>query len=85
MSCLCSLKMSLTFTHTSIYSYLSLSRLMKRLDSCAVRCSASSLFIRCQHYSMRYQNWDVLLFPGDSRIPIQEFNTACHVITDQSK
>jgi hypothetical protein len=32
---------------------------------------------------MRYQNWDVLLFPGNSRIPIQEFNTACHVVADQ--
>ncbi|OQV03902.1 hypothetical protein CLAIMM_08879 [Cladophialophora immunda] len=29
---------------------------------------------------MRYQNWDVLLFPGDSRTPIQEFNTTCYVL-----
>ncbi|OAL40166.1 2-isopropylmalate synthase [Fonsecaea nubica] len=29
---------------------------------------------------MRYQNWDVLLFPGDSRTPIQEFNTKCFVL-----
>lgn len=28
---------------------------------------------------MRYQSWDVLLFPADSRIPIQEFDTKCHV------
>ena len=34
---------------------------------------------------MRYQNWDVLLFPGHSRIPIQEFNSACHVLFDQSE
>lgn len=32
---------------------------------------------------MRYQNWDVLLFPGNSRIPIQEYNTACHVLFEQ--
>jgi hypothetical protein len=32
---------------------------------------------------MRYQNWDVLLFPGESRIPVQEFKTNCHVIPDQ--
>lgn len=34
---------------------------------------------------MRYQNWDVLLFPGHSRIPIQEFNSACHILLDQGK
>lgn len=33
---------------------------------------------------MRYQNWDVLLFPRDSRIPIQEFDTKCFAL-DQSK
>lgn len=35
--------------------------------------------------SMRYQNWDVLLFPGHSRIPIQEFNSACHILFDRGK
>ncbi|OCT44102.1 hypothetical protein CLCR_00592 [Cladophialophora carrionii] len=29
---------------------------------------------------MRYQNWDVLLFPGDCRTPIQEFDTKCFVL-----
>lgn len=29
---------------------------------------------------MRYENWDVLLFPGDSKAPIQEFKTQCSVI-----
>ncbi|KIW88621.1 uncharacterized protein Z519_10667 [Cladophialophora bantiana CBS 173.52] len=29
---------------------------------------------------MRYQNWDVLLFPGDLRTPIQEFDTKCFVL-----
>ncbi|KAL8629330.1 hypothetical protein Q9189_004979 [Teloschistes chrysophthalmus] len=31
---------------------------------------------------MRYMNWDVLLFPADSRVPLQEFRTACHVLYD---
>ncbi|KAI9729326.1 MAG: hypothetical protein M1834_006997 [Cirrosporium novae-zelandiae] len=31
---------------------------------------------------MRYQNWDVLLFPENHRAPIQEFKTACNVIQD---
>ena len=33
---------------------------------------------------MRYQNWDVLIFPliGDSKIPLQEFGTACTVNQD---
>ncbi|KAI1628982.1 hypothetical protein EDD37DRAFT_30955 [Exophiala viscosa] len=29
---------------------------------------------------MRYQTWDVLLFPGDSKVPIQEFDTKCYAI-----
>jgi hypothetical protein len=33
---------------------------------------------------MRYQSWDVLLFPQDSRTPIQEFDTKCFVL-DQSQ
>jgi hypothetical protein len=32
---------------------------------------------------MRYQNWDVLVFPDQSKIPLQEFKTACQVIQDQ--
>ncbi|EPE27714.1 hypothetical protein GLAREA_04505 [Glarea lozoyensis ATCC 20868] len=31
---------------------------------------------------MRYQNWDVLVFPDQSKIPLQEFKTACQVIQD---
>lgn len=31
---------------------------------------------------MRYKSWDVLLFPGSSKIPQQEFKTSCHVIPD---
>lgn len=31
---------------------------------------------------MRYQGWDVLIFPGNSKIPIQEFKTGCHVVQD---
>jgi hypothetical protein len=33
---------------------------------------------------MRYQNWDVLLFPADSRVPLQEFDTKCFAL-DPSK
>ncbi|KAL6713940.1 hypothetical protein ACLMJK_008434 [Lecanora helva] len=33
---------------------------------------------------MRYLNWDVLVFPGtgDTKTPLQEFNTSCTVIQD---
>ena len=36
---------------------------------------------------MRYQNWDVLIFPlvGDSKTPLQEFGTACTVNQDPGK
>ncbi|KAH7417327.1 hypothetical protein BKA64DRAFT_297498 [Cadophora sp. MPI-SDFR-AT-0126] len=31
---------------------------------------------------MRYQNWDVLLFPDQYKVPLQEFKTSCQVIQD---
>ncbi|KAJ5890604.1 uncharacterized protein N7473_006832 [Penicillium subrubescens] len=31
---------------------------------------------------MRYETWDVLLFPASSRVPIQEFKTQCFVTRD---
>ncbi|KAI8933888.1 hypothetical protein NX059_009585 [Plenodomus lindquistii] len=32
---------------------------------------------------MRYDDWDVILFPRDSPVPIQEFKTACFVSPDE--
>ncbi|KAF1971578.1 hypothetical protein BU23DRAFT_569745 [Bimuria novae-zelandiae CBS 107.79] len=32
---------------------------------------------------MRYDNWDVILFPKDSAVPIQEFKTACYTSQDE--
>ncbi|OQE76303.1 hypothetical protein PENNAL_c0068G06676 [Penicillium nalgiovense] len=32
---------------------------------------------------MRYRNWDVLLFAGGSKVPIQEFKTQCFVTKDK--
>ncbi|KAK8125973.1 uncharacterized protein PG998_001732 [Apiospora kogelbergensis] len=29
---------------------------------------------------MRYEDWDLLIFPQDSKIPLQEFKTQCHVV-----
>ncbi|KAI0195445.1 hypothetical protein F4808DRAFT_464266 [Astrocystis sublimbata] len=31
---------------------------------------------------MRFEDWDVLLFPKDSKVPIKEFKINCHVIHD---
>ncbi|RDW77337.1 hypothetical protein BP6252_05390 [Coleophoma cylindrospora] len=31
---------------------------------------------------MRYQDWDVLIFPDESKAPLQEFKTACQVVHD---
>ncbi|KJZ80068.1 hypothetical protein HIM_00782 [Hirsutella minnesotensis 3608] len=31
---------------------------------------------------MRYEDWDILLFPGDNGIPLKEFKVACHVVHD---
>ncbi|KAF2713570.1 hypothetical protein K504DRAFT_530532 [Pleomassaria siparia CBS 279.74] len=32
---------------------------------------------------MRYDDWDVIVFPRDSHIPVQEFKTACYVTQDK--
>jgi hypothetical protein len=34
---------------------------------------------------MRYDDWDVILFPKDSPVPVQEFKTACYHAQDTSK
>lgn len=34
---------------------------------------------------MRYQDWDVLVFPDVCKIPLQEFKTSCHVVPDPGK
>lgn len=31
---------------------------------------------------MRYNDWDVLLFPGDSIVPFKEFRVNCHLVHD---
>lgn len=36
-------------------------------------------------YKMRYKNWDVLMFPGKYKIPVQEFKTSCHIVQDACK
>ncbi|KAF1356022.1 hypothetical protein EJ07DRAFT_130358 [Lizonia empirigonia] len=33
---------------------------------------------------MRYDNWDIILFPEDSNIPIQEYKTACYFSHDEA-
>lgn len=34
---------------------------------------------------MRYGDWDVLLFPADSRVPIKEFQVRCILVHDEGK
>ena len=31
---------------------------------------------------MRYENWDVLIFPEGTKVPLQEFKTQCFVMKD---
>ncbi|KAJ3484820.1 hypothetical protein NLG97_g6963 [Lecanicillium saksenae] len=31
---------------------------------------------------MRYEDWDILLFPRDGKVPLKEFKVACHVVHD---
>ncbi|GAT19034.1 similar to An12g00400 [Aspergillus luchuensis] len=34
---------------------------------------------------MRYEDWDVILFPESSKVPIQEFKTQCFVTKDKGQ
>lgn len=31
---------------------------------------------------MRYEDWDILLFPAHCEVPVKEFKVACHVVSD---
>lgn len=31
---------------------------------------------------MRYEDWDILLFPRDCKVPFKEFKVACSVVHD---
>ncbi|CAM1511990.1 Fc.00g095030.m01.CDS01 [Cosmosporella sp. VM-42] len=31
---------------------------------------------------MRYEDWDILLFPQDCKVPMKEFKVSCHVVHD---
>ncbi|KAG5926474.1 hypothetical protein E4U42_003273 [Claviceps africana] len=32
--------------------------------------------------TMRYEDWDILLFPKDCKVPLKEFKVSCHVVQD---
>lgn len=34
---------------------------------------------------MRYEDWDILLFPRDCKVPFKEFKVACHVVHDNGR
>jgi hypothetical protein len=63
-------------------------------------CRASALFLnapyQCHRFRphstrlklkliMRYQHWDVLVFPERSKVPLQEFKTQCLVTKDHGR
>lgn len=29
---------------------------------------------------MRYLNWDILIFPDDTKVPVQEFDVKCQAL-----
>jgi hypothetical protein len=31
---------------------------------------------------MRFENWDAIIFPQESHVPVQEFKTACYNTND---
>lgn len=62
---------------SSFYSFL------PTIVYCPVFISPSYLARNTQLARMRYENWDVLLFPENSKIPVQEFKTQCFVTKDR--
>lgn len=71
-------------------SFLQLSLLSNRRPvhnfARALQALASRLFTEFRkHFKMRYQNWDVLLFADQFKVPLQEFKTTCQVIQDPGK
>ena len=48
---------------------------------------STNKILQAQIAVMRYQNWDVLIFPlvGESKTPLQEFGTTCTVNQDPGK
>lgn len=38
------------------------------------------MMLRIWSTRMRFLNWDVLLFPDESKVPIQEFDVKCHAL-----
>jgi hypothetical protein len=76
---------------TSVSKQHHISTLGPSSTSCAL-CLASLTFpvaptttakyFACRSFRMRYLNWDVLLFPAGSKVPMQEFKTGCYAVQD---
>lgn len=65
--------------------FLSLSRLLQHQSSTArwsPRLPPRPHHIALSFEAMRYEDWDILLFPRDCKVPIKEFKVACHVVHD---
>ena len=62
-------------------------RALPLLLKAPLQCSASQLHCTRRSCSsiMRYQSWDVLIFPERSKVPLQEFKTQCLVTRDHGK
>lgn len=62
-------------SYTIISRYILIQTLTSFLISHCPLSEESSIPTR----KMRYENWDVLLFPESSKVPIREFKTQCAV------
>lgn len=45
-------------------------------------CFFAKSFSQHAPVNMRYEDWDILLFPRGCEVPMKEFKVACHVVHD---
>lgn len=53
--------------------------------SCSIALSWHLHHLLVTSIKMRYEDWDVLLFPRDCGIPFREFGVTCQVVQDTGK
>ena len=68
-------------SYTIISRYILIQTLTSFLISHCTQSEGSSMLT----HKMRYENWDVLLFPETSKVPIREFKTQCAVAQSKGR
>lgn len=81
-SCLGLSSVLLVFASWSLAIQSLQSSLFPRLEYLLAPNSLSASRVESTNDSMRYGDWDILLFPRDGKVPLKEFKVACHMVRD---